>query len=154
MCIRDRKYYDWEIKGVPLRIELGPRDLKSNSFMCARRTGEKSSYSLKELVGSVRKELDLVNDHMKEAAKSHFNKHIKKMPKVEISGSTVSFEKKLEDGFVYEMAFEGNDAEAEMIEKKTGFSLLGESTSPYSERRKCVVTGKLTHNKVFLAKTY
>ena len=29
-----------------------------------------------------------------------------------------------------------------------------ESTRPYSEKRKCVVTGKLTHNKVFLAKTY
>ena len=52
------------------------------------------------------------------------------------------------------MAFEGNDAEAEMIEKETGFSLLGESTSPYPEKRKCVVTGKPTHNKVFLAKTY
>ena len=26
-----QKYYDWEIKGVPLRIEVGPRDLKSNS---------------------------------------------------------------------------------------------------------------------------
>ena len=32
---------DWEIKGVPLRIELGPRDLANDSFMCARRTGGK-----------------------------------------------------------------------------------------------------------------
>ena len=149
-----QKYYDWEIKGVPLRIELGPRDLKSNSFMCARRTGVKSSYNLQELISSVRKELDLVNEHMKDRAKFHFNQHIKKMPKVEIKGSTISLEQKLEDGFVYEMAFEGNDAEAEMIEKETGFSLLGESTSPYPEKRKCVVTGKPTHNKVFLAKTY
>ena len=65
-----QKYYDWEIKGVPLRIELGPRDLQSNSFMCARRTGEKSSYSLDELLTSVRKELDLVDKHMKENAKA------------------------------------------------------------------------------------
>ena len=149
-----QKYYDWEIKGVPLRIELGPRDLKSNSFMCARRTGEKSSYNLQELIVSVRKELDLVNAHMKEKAQSHFNRHIKEMPKLEINGSTISFEQNLEDGFVYEMAFEGNDAEAEMIEKETGFSLLGESTRPYPEKRKCAVTGKLTKNKVFLAKTY
>ena len=91
---------------------------------------------------------------MKERAISHFNQHIKKMPKVEITGSTISLEQKLEDGFVYEMAFEGNDAEAEMIEKETGFSLLGEYTSPYSEKRKSLVTGKPTHNKVFLAKTY
>lgn len=149
-----QKYYDWEIKGVPLRIELGPRDLKSNSFMCARRTGQKSSYKLQELIDSVRKELDLVDDHMKERSKSHFNQHIKKIPNVVINGSTISFEEKLEEGFVYEMAFEGNDAEAEMIEKETGFSLLGESTRPFSKKRKCMITGKTTHSRVFLAKTY
>ena len=71
-----------------------------------------------------------------------------------ITGSTISFEEKLEEGFVYEMAFEGNDAEAEMIEKETGFSLLGESTRPFSKKRKCMITGKTTHSRVFLAKTY
>ena len=149
-----QKYYDWEIKGVPLRIELGPRDLQSNSFMCARRTGEKSSCKLDDLVSSVRNELDLVNNHMKENAKSHFNGHIKKMPNLTINGSTITFEANLEDGYVYEMAFEGNDAEAEMIEKETGFSFLGESTSSYSKERECIVSGKLTNKRVFLAKTY
>ena len=149
-----QKYYDWEIKGVPLRIELGPRDLQSNSFMCARRTGEKSSCSLDELLSSVRKELDLVDKHMKENAKSHFNNHIKKMPNLKITGSNISLEEDLEDGYVYEMAFNGNDAEAEMIEKETGFSFLGESTSPYSKERECIVSGKPTNKRVFLAKTY
>ena len=149
-----QKYYDWEIKGVPLRIELGPRDLQSNSFMCARRTGEKSSYSLDELLTSVRKELDLVDKHMKENAKSHFNNHIKKMPNLKITGSNISIEENLEDGYVYEMAFNGNDAEAEMIEKETGFSFLGESTTFYSKERECIVSGKPTNKRVFLAKTY
>jgi len=149
-----QKYYDWEIKGVPIRIELGPRDLQSNSFMCARRTGEKSSCSLDDLLSSVRKELDSVNKQMKENAKSHFNGHIKKMPNLEIKGSTISLEEDLEEGYVYEMAFDGNDAEAEMIEKETGFSFLGESTSPYSKERDCIASGKPTNKRVFLAKTY
>jgi len=149
-----QKYYDWEIKGVPIRIELGPRDLQSNSFMCARRTGEKSSCSLDDLLSSVRKELDSVNKQMKENAKSHFNGHIKKMPNLEIKGSTISLEEDLEEGYVYEMAFDGNDAEAEMIEKETGFSFLGESTSPYSKERGCIASGKPTNKRVFLAKTY
>ena len=34
-----QKYYDWEIKGVPLRFELGPRDIDKNSVFAARRTG-------------------------------------------------------------------------------------------------------------------
>ena len=149
-----QKYYDWEIKGVPLRIEVGPRDLKSNSFMCARRTGEKSSYSLDELTTSVRKELKSVDTHMKQNAKNHFDNRIKQMPSLEIIDSHLSLDENLEEGFVYEMAFTGNDAEAEMIEKETGFSFLGESTTPYAKERKCIVSGKLTNKRVFLAKTY
>ncbi|MFQ5920885.1 MAG: proline--tRNA ligase, partial [Nitrososphaerales archaeon] len=37
------KFHDWEMKGVPLRIEIGPKDLKQNKVVIARRdTGEKS----------------------------------------------------------------------------------------------------------------
>ena len=149
-----QKYYDWEIKGVPIRIELGPRDLKSNSFMCARRTGEKSSYPLDDLLASVKKELDSVSENMKEHAGNHFNQHVKKMPNITIDGSNISFEEKLEDKYVYEMAFEGNDAEAEMIEKETGFSFLGESMNSYADERKCIVSGKPTTKRIFLAKSY
>ena len=103
--------------------------------MCARRTGEKSSYKLEELVNSVKNELDLVNENMKETANTHFNKRIKQMPNIEVVGLKISLETNLEEGFVYEMPFEDNDAEAELIEKETGFSFLGESTTPYSKER-------------------
>jgi len=35
------KYFEWERKGVPLRMEVGPRDVKNNATFCARRTGGK-----------------------------------------------------------------------------------------------------------------
>ena len=41
-----QKYYDWEIKGVPLRVEIGPRDLANNSAMLASRLGDKNSSPL------------------------------------------------------------------------------------------------------------
>ncbi len=37
------KYYKWEMKGVPFRIEIGPRDLKNNAVMLVRRDGKKES---------------------------------------------------------------------------------------------------------------
>jgi prolyl-tRNA synthetase len=41
------KYYHWELRGIPLRLEIGPRDLANNQCMVARRdTGEKTSLSL------------------------------------------------------------------------------------------------------------
>jgi prolyl-tRNA synthetase len=35
------KYYEWEGRGVPLRLEVGPRDVAANAVMLARRTGGK-----------------------------------------------------------------------------------------------------------------
>ena len=40
------KHYDWEIKGVPLRVEIGPRDLESSSCLVSIRTGGKEQYPL------------------------------------------------------------------------------------------------------------
>ena len=41
------KYYNWELRGIPLRLEIGPRDLAGNQCMIARRdTGEKTAVSL------------------------------------------------------------------------------------------------------------
>jgi prolyl-tRNA synthetase len=41
------KYYEWELRGIPLRIEIGPRDLDQNQAIMVRRdTGEKRSVSL------------------------------------------------------------------------------------------------------------
>ncbi len=46
------KYNDWEMRGVPLRVELGPRDLAAGSVVLARRdTGEKQSVARDALAG-------------------------------------------------------------------------------------------------------
>ena len=51
------KYYEWELKGIPLRMELGPRDLAANQAVLARRdTGEKKTVSL-DAVGEEVEEL-------------------------------------------------------------------------------------------------
>ena len=76
------------------------------------------------------------------------------MPNFTLDGDNLVFDESIESNLVYEMAFEGNDAEAEMIEKSTGLVFLGNSTSKYSKPETCVMSGKPTHNRVYLAKTY
>jgi hypothetical protein len=60
----------------------------------------------------------------------------------------------IEDGKIYEMAFDGSDAHAEAIERATSLNFLGDATDEYGEARPCHMTGHMTKRRVLLAKTY
>ena len=65
------KYYEWEGRGVPLRLELGPRDLASHTVMLARRTGgPKEAVSTGGLAERVITEMDRMQDALFGAAKA------------------------------------------------------------------------------------
>ncbi len=59
------KYYTWELKGVPLRIEIGPRDLEKKSALLVRRdTHEKISILLQDAEKNVAEMLKKISEHM------------------------------------------------------------------------------------------
>ncbi len=63
------KYYEWELRGIPLRLELGPRDLAQQSCIAARRdTRAKTALSLDGLPASVAALLQTMQDDMFAAA--------------------------------------------------------------------------------------
>ena len=64
------KFNEWEMKGVPVRIELGPRDLEAGKILCARRdTLEKSEMALSGAADGIRVLLQTVQKDMLEAAR-------------------------------------------------------------------------------------
>ena len=58
------------------------------------------------------------------------------------------------DGKIYQMAFDGSDAHAEVIERLTGLTFLGDATEEFDAEINCHMSGKPTKRKVILAKTY
>jgi len=76
------KYNHWELKGVPLRMELGPRDMDAETFFVARRdTGEKQSMKWADVVEgqqSVPALLERIQREMLERAKEEFDSCIEK----------------------------------------------------------------------------
>lgn len=71
------KYNYWELKGVPLRIEVGPRDVESKRVVVARRdTGEKLEVKESELVGKVRGLLGEIQRNIAERAERFFREHL------------------------------------------------------------------------------
>ena len=59
------KYYHWEKRGVPLRLEIGPKDIASSSVMAVRRdTGEKSKLPLDQATQLVGELLEKIQQHL------------------------------------------------------------------------------------------
>ena len=67
---------------------------------------------------------------------------------------TLSISEPIEDGIVYELAFDGTDSDAEILEKSTGLTLLGEADKPYSEPVPCAISGKPTTSRQHVARMY
>ena len=71
------KCAEYEMKGVPLRVECGPRDLENGQCVLVRRNdGEKTVVKLEELETAVAQQLQLVHDGMYERAKKNLDEHI------------------------------------------------------------------------------
>jgi prolyl-tRNA synthetase len=70
------KYYEWEMRGVPLRVELGPRDLDANQAVLVRRdTGAKQTVSLDALGEDAENLLETIQDAMLDAARDRREAH-------------------------------------------------------------------------------
>jgi prolyl-tRNA synthetase len=65
------KYYHWELRGIPLRLEIGPRDLAGNQCMLVRRdTREKTPVSLDALATELPARLEQIQREMLDAARA------------------------------------------------------------------------------------
>lgn len=139
-----QKYFDWEIKGVPLRLDIGPRDIENDCAFAARRTGGKEPLPLANIADECKRLLDEISDELRARADAHAGNVIVPLTSLE----------DVEDGKIYEMAFDGTDSHAETIERTTGMSFLGDATDGYEEERPCFMSGKPTTRRVLLAKSY
>jgi prolyl-tRNA synthetase len=64
------KYYEHEGRGVPLRLEIGPRDVGQGQVMAAQRTGGKTPLPLRGLAGEVQLQLEVIQRALLEAART------------------------------------------------------------------------------------
>ena len=69
------KYFEWEALGVPVRLEIGPRDLASGQVVLARRTGGKGPAPLQGLTAAVTQALDEIQSSLFTAAKERREKN-------------------------------------------------------------------------------
>ena len=140
-----QKYWDWEIKGVPLRLEVGPRDVENGNAFAARRTGGKEPIPLNNIVECVHNQLDMVQTELNQRSRMHVDNCIIRLE---------NLGQEILDGHIYEVAFDGSDADAETLEKTTGLAILGDAMEPFADDQQCIVTGKPTRRRQHIARMY
>ncbi|HLG24569.1 MAG TPA: proline--tRNA ligase, partial [Candidatus Nanoarchaeia archaeon] len=70
------KFNEWEMKGIPLRIEIGPRDVEAEQLVLVRRdTSEKITVKSKDLEKKFAETLGLIQDNLLKNAKEHLEKN-------------------------------------------------------------------------------
>ncbi|MFQ5758821.1 MAG: proline--tRNA ligase, partial [Candidatus Bathyarchaeia archaeon] len=74
------KFNQWELKGVPIRIEIGPRDVEKEQVIAARRdTLERVAVKDDELISTITEMLKEIQDNLFNRAKKFLNEHITKV---------------------------------------------------------------------------
>lgn len=148
------KYYDWELRGIPLRLELGPRDLEKGSCMSARRdTRAKAPLAMDTLPESVAGVLSTMQADLLRAARQRREAHSVREP--------ISYQafRELMDGegaFVY-AGWNGDPAVEAKVKEETKATIrvipdaeFRSTTAPGT----CMVTGQPATHEVVWAKAY
>ena len=141
------KFNEWEMKGVPVRIELGPRDLEAGKCLMARRdTLEKAEAPLEGIAESVQALLKEISENMYAAAKARMEKRIVRANSLEELLAGVDGGNFVRAGWCGCRACEDRVKE---FAQATARVLDGENSA-----KKCVVCGKKAEKTVIFARAY
>lgn len=143
------KYYKWEMKGVPLRIEIGPRDLKNNAATVVRRdNGIKENVPLDDLESEIEKRFIDIHDSLLMKAKTRLEGHLINC------ATTEEVKEKISEGIV-RIPWCGDRECGLSMENEVGAGILGIPEGNLGKGSgKCPVCGRPTENIAIMAKTY
>ena len=144
------KFAEYELKGVPLRIAVGPRDIENGTVELARRdTLTKEIVNQDELVDTVDKLLTEIQDSLFNKARDYRDEHITEVDTFE------EFKEVLETkgGFV-SAHWDGTPETEDKIKELTKATIRVIALDAKNEAGSCVLTGKPSMKRVLFAKAY
>lgn len=143
------KFFEWELKGVPLRIEVGPKDIEHNKAMLVRRdTLERILVTQNNIHADVPRILSDIQEYLKVRAMEKIRSDIKKVRNLDDIGNLLG------KTTVIELEWCGSDQCGRVLEEKTGLTVLGASLDNFKPVGKCVLCGRNATSIIRLAKSY
>jgi prolyl-tRNA synthetase len=144
------KFAEYELKGVPVRIAVGPRDLENNQVEIARRdTKEKTTVSMEGITETVSQLLLDIQSNLFERAKKYRDEHITKVDRWEDFISVLDSKA----GFV-SAHWDGTPETEDKIKELTKATIRCIPLNNEQEAGTCILTGQPSTQRVLFARAY
>jgi prolyl-tRNA synthetase len=145
------KFNEWELRGVPLRVEVGPRDREQQAAVLVRRdTGEKQTCPAADFPATVTRMLAEIQKSMFDRALAYRREHTHDVD------DYATFKQKIEEGGFFRAHWDGTAATEARIKEETKATIrfvpLDEDEPP--KPGKCMVTGTPSPRRVYFARAY
>lgn len=143
------KFADYELKGVPVRLVLGARDIENGTIEVMRRdTLEKETVSIEGIEGYVEKLLDDIQNNIYTKALNH---RLEMTTKVD---TWEDFKTQIEKGGFILAHWDGTTETEEKIKEETKATIRCIPLDGVEEEGKCIYTGKPSKRRVIFARNY
>ena len=142
------KFNEHEIKGVPIRLTVGPRDLEENTLEIFRRDKmEKKVLKFNQIIDEISYLIVDIQSELLKASKNFMNANTRE------ANTYDEFKQMISDGGFVLAHWDGTVQTENKIKKETKATIR---CIPFEQtgKGKCVVTGKISNSKVFFAKAY
>lgn len=144
------KFAEWELKGVPLRMAIGPRDLENNTVELARRdTKVKQTESIADLWTKIPELIESIQQGIYNKALEFRNNNIRKVESYD------EFKQVLDQkgGFI-SAHWDGTNETEQRIKEETKATIRCIPLDAEEEEGKCMVTGNTSKKRVLFARAY
>lgn len=146
------KFAEAEMRGIPLRIEIGPKDIEKNQFVLAKRVdGDKEVFSFDlDLSKLINQKLDDIHDYMYGKALKHLKENIHEVDDYD------KFKEIIKDGGFLKSPWCGNlECELKIKEDTSATSrCIVNKDEENIEGKKCICCGKEAKHEVYFARSY
>ena len=143
------KFAEYELKGVPIRLSIGNRDIDNDTIELARRdTLEKKIYKFDSISNEIPSLLDEIQDNL-------YNINLKRMKNNTVECVDFDdFSSKISSGFFVKAYWDGTTETENKIKEKTKATIRCIPLEKSKVMGKCIITGKQSKDKVIFAKSY
>ncbi len=146
------KFNDWEMRGVPLRMEIGPKDVENNNAVLARRDvpgrAGKQFVPQAGLVDVVRELLEDIQRSLLEDARAFRDAHI-----VDVA-TYAELQAVVEAGEWARAAWAGSDEDEQRVKDETGATIRCFPFEQPADLGSCILSGRLADRAALFAKAY